>query len=255
MPLINTLESKFGRFAIPGLVNILAGFQVAVWVMLLIQPEFFQFLVLDRGRVFAGEVWRLVTWVFVPATTSPIWLLLMVWVMVMIGRALEQAWGAFRLNLYILGGLLAVMVGALIFGFSPEGAPFYTTMFLAFAMLYPNQELLVFFVLPVKVKYLGMIAGALLLLNFISVPSDRLPILFSIVNFLVAFGPATVKGMGQRAEVSSRRAKFDSAKIPDGEHFFKCAVCGKTDVTDPKQEFRVGVDGEEYCVGCLPKKA
>jgi hypothetical protein len=254
MSLINSLESKFGRFAIPGLVNILAGFQVAVWVMLLLQPDFFNFLVLDRGRVFTGEVWRLVTWAFIPTTGSPIWLFLMVWVMIMIGRALEHAWGAFRVNLYIFGGLLSVMVGALVFGFNPIGVPLYTTLFLAFAMMYPNQELLVFFVLPVKVKYLGMIAGALLLLNFISTPSDRLPILFSVLNFLVAFGPSTIKGWGQRAEVSNRRAKFNSAKLSEGEYFYKCKACGKTDLTDPKQEFRVAEDGEEYCVGCLPKK-
>jgi len=255
MSLINSLETKLGRFAIPGLVNVLAGFQVVVWVMLLLQPEFFQFLLLDRNSVLSGEVWRLVTWAFIPSTASPIWLFLMVWVMVMIGGALEQAWGAFRVNLYMFGGMASVVIGAMIFGYNPVGVTLYTTLFFAFAMLYPNQELLVFFILPVKVKYLGMISGALLLLEFIRAPMDgRLAIAFSVANFFVAFGPSVIKGMSHRAEVSQRRAKFESAKVADGAHFHQCKSCGKTDVSDPKLEFRVAGDDEEYCVNCLAKK-
>lgn len=222
--------------------------------MLLFQPSFLEFLVLDRQSVFAGQVWRLVTWVFIPTAGGPIWILLMVWVMVMIGRALEAAWGAFRLNLYIFGGILPVVIGALIFGFSPSPVTLYTTLFLAFAMLYPNQELLVFFVLPVKVKYLGMIMGAMLLLGFIGATmGERLAMLFSMVNFFVAFVPSTLKSMGQRAEVNQRQAKFKAATELEEEHFHKCEGCGKTDVSDPKLEFRVTAEGDELCAECLAK--
>lgn len=254
MSFINSLESKFGRFAIPGVVTILAGFQVVVWVMLLLQPEFVQFLLLDRGKVFSGEVWRLVTWVFVPMNSSPLWLLLAVMVMMTIGSGIEQAWGAFRLNLYLFSGIFFVIVGVMLLGFRPDGLTLYTTLFLAFAMLFPNFEFLLFFILPVKVKYLGMITGAFLLLDFVSDPSARLPIVFSLMNFFVTFVPGVVKGLGHKAEVSSRRAKFEGAKPPEGSHFYKCRACGKTDLEDPRQEFRVAEDGEEYCVGCLPGK-
>jgi len=254
MSLINTLENKFGRFAIPGLVNILAGFLVVVWLLVLLQPEFQSWLVLNRNAVLGGQVWRLVTWMFVPGTIAPIWMLLTVMVMMTIGGALEQAWGAFRLNLYVLGGVVSVIVGAMVFGFQPEGLALYTTLFLAFAMMFPNFEFMLFFILPVKVKWLGLITGGLLLLNFIDTPASRLPTFFSLLNFFVTFGPSFFKGMKHKAIVTERRSRFESAKLPEGTFFHKCDTCGTTDIDDPKLEFRVTADGGEYCVTCLAKK-
>jgi len=251
---MNTLENKFGRFAIPGLVNILAGFQVVVWLLVLLQPEFVDWLLLDSKSVFKGQLWRLITWMFVPGTMGPIWMLLMVMVMITIGNGLEQAWGAFRLNLYIFGGMISVIIGALIFGFQPQGLTLYTTLFLAFATLFPNFEFMLFFILPVKVKWLGMITGGLLLLSFIESPSAGLPILFSVLNYLVTFGPGFFTGMKQKAKVSERKSRFESAKIPEGTFFHKCDNCGITDVDNPKMEFRVTENDGEYCINCLPKK-
>jgi hypothetical protein len=253
MPLIDKLENKYGRYAIPGLVNILAGFQVVVWLMLLLQPSFREFISLDSAQVLQGQIWRLVTWVFIPSNSSPIWLLLTILVMVTLGNGLEQHWGAFRLNLYLLGGIFFMMIGALIFGFQPEGLTLYTTLFLAFARLFPDFEFYLFFILPVKVKWLGMITGALLLLNFIDTPSARLPIVFSLLNFFIAFGPGFVKGLKQKAIVTERRSRFESAKTPAGSFFHKCDVCGKTDVDDPKLDFRVTADGGEVCENCRKK--
>ncbi|MEY4483700.1 MAG: hypothetical protein RL693_1152 [Verrucomicrobiota bacterium] len=254
MPLLNTLENKLGRYAVPHLVRILAGFQVAVWLMIKLQPEFEVFLLLERTRVFSGELWRLVTWIFVPGQMNPIFLFFAVMIMFTIGDALEDAWGAFRLNLYLFGGVAAVIAGVLIFNFIPSGIMIYTTLFLAFAVLFPDFEFLIFFILPVKVKYLGMITGALMLLNFIDTPGARLPIIFSLLNFIVAFAPGFFKGMSQKAVVTERRMRFNSEKTPEGSFFHKCHQCGKTDVDDSKLEFRVTADGEEYCVNCRPVK-
>ena len=99
-----------------------------------------------------------------------------------------------------------------------------------------------------------MITGALLLLDFLENSIVRLPILFSLLNFFIAFVPILFKRMGQRAEVSSRRARFESAKTPEYEHFHKCHSCGKTDRDDPKMEFRVAADDHEYCANCRGKK-
>ncbi|HSI62723.1 MAG TPA: hypothetical protein VLE43_06380, partial [Candidatus Saccharimonadia bacterium] len=97
---LNSLELRFGRFAIPGLVAILAIIQVATWVLLQMSPQFVLALLLNRGLVEHGEVWRLITWVFVPQWSSPIWLLFGVMLMLMFSSVLDQAWGAFRVNLY-----------------------------------------------------------------------------------------------------------------------------------------------------------
>jgi hypothetical protein len=255
MSLINSLENRYGHHAIPGLVAILAWFQVAVWVLIQLRPEFAGMLHLERHLVLEGQVWRLLTWVFIPGTNSPIWLLFAVMLMVMFSEALDHAWGPFKVNLYVFGGILSMIVGAMVFDASPLGLTLYTSIFFAFAAIAPNFELMVFFILPVKVKWLAAITAALLLLKFIGDPFMRLPILFSLANFFVAFGPSFLRWTRMRGTVAARRARFDSARAPESSWHHKCHACGKTDLDDPKLEFRVGADGEDYCSACRPKKS
>lgn len=254
MSLINTLENKLGRYAIPGLVNILAGFQVIVWVMIKLQPEFGEFIVLDRSAVLHGQLWRLVTWVFVPTANSPIWLFFAVMLMTMMGQGLEQAWGAFRLNLYIFGGIAFVASGAIIFNCAALGIPLYTTILFAFAVFFPDEEFLIFFILPLKVKWIAALSGAVLLLAVLGQPDARLPILFSMLNFLIAFGPGFLKGASQRAVAAERKSRFNSATRPPDSFLHKCHACGKTELDDPKLDFRVNAEGEDICGVCREKK-
>lgn len=255
MSFLNSLENRFGNLAIPGLVAILAWFQVAVWILIRIRPEFAGMLEIERALVFQGQIWRLITWVFLPTAMSPIWLLFAVLLMLMFSEALDRAWGAFRVNLYVFGGIFALILCEMIFPHtSPRGLTLYTSIFLAFAAIAPNFELLLFFILPVKMKWLAALAGAGLILNFLSVPLARLPILFSLLNFFVAFGPGFIRWMKQRGTVADRRARFDAAKAPEGAWLHRCHACGKTDLDDPKLDFRVGADGEDYCNVCRPRK-
>ncbi|RBP42329.1 hypothetical protein DES53_10633 [Roseimicrobium gellanilyticum] len=251
---LNSLENRFGRFAIPGLVAILAIIQVGVWVLLRLSPDFRTTLFLHRALVEHGEVWRLITWVFVPQWESPIWLFFGVMLMLMFSSVLDHAWGAFRVNLYIFSGILFMILGHWFFGAVPEGLTLYASIFLAFCVIVPDFELNLFFILPVKVKYLGMITGGMALLAFIGTPEARSTIFFSHLNFLLAFVPGFIRWMKQRGTVVQRRARFDSAKPPEGTFFHKCANCGKTDLDDPKLDFRVTTDGEEYCTVCRPRK-
>lgn len=254
MSVLNSMENRFGRFAIPGLVAILAGFQAAVWIMLQINKAFITALVLDRDLVLQGQIWRLVTWVFIPTSSNVLWMFFAVMIMMTISGVLDRAWGAFRTNLYIFGGIFSMVVGTLIFDSPPMGLALYTTIFFAFACILPDYEFLVFFILPVKVKYLAMITGALLMLSFISDPSSRGSIFFSLLNFFVAFGPGFVKRLKHRAVVNERRSRFESANRSDTPHFHKCHQCGKTDMDDPHLDFRVTDDGEEYCTVCRPRQ-
>ena len=285
MSLINTLENKFGRHAIPGLVNLIAGCQVAVWILLRFQPGFQDWLALNKTMILHGEVWRLVTFVFLPGHSNPIWMLVSVMLLLMIGRTLEQAWGPFRVNLYILGGIVFSAAGVLLQqqlaidgllrnagmegGLDPEvieqlrgtadvGAMcslwFGMSIFFAFACVVPNYEILLFMILPLKVKYIAMLGGAKLLLDFISAGPLRVPMFFSLLNFFIACAPICWKNFTQRTKVASRRARFESAQRPAGEFFHQCALCRKTELDDPHLEFRVTSDGEEYCSVCNPKK-
>jgi hypothetical protein len=254
MSLINSLENRYGHHAIPGLVAIIAWFQVAVWALIKIRPGFEVFLLLIPELVYHGEVWRLLTWVFIPPDDNPLWLLLAVMLMVLFSQALDHAWGPFKVNLYVFGGIISMIIGAMVFRAPPIGLTLYTSIFFAFAVIAPNYEIMVFFILPVKVKWLAAITGVLLLLSFIDESSMRLPILFSLANFFVAFGPTFLRWIRQRGVVTARRARFDSAKPPEGSWLHRCHACGKTDLDDPKLDFRVGADGEDYCSTCRPKK-
>lgn len=278
MSFINTLENKLGRFAIPHSIRILALFQALVWLMVTVQPGFLEYILLTKEQVLRGEVWRLVTWVMYPGKIHFIFILFATMLLFMMGDALEAAWGAFRVNLFIFGGMLAVIIQVMFFApsmASPhevlknypadlmqvtmqmpmQAMWFNASILLAFACIAPNYEILLYMIIPMKVKWLGMITGALLLLDFLENSIVRLPILFSLLNFFVAFVPIFFKRMGQRAEVSSRRARFESAKTLDYEHFHKCHSCGKTDRDDPKMEFRVAADDHEYCANCRAKKS
>ena len=254
MSLISTLENKFGHLAIPHVVKILAGFQVAVFIMLQLQPEFANFINLSRAQVLHGEVWRLITWVFFPSATNPLWLFFAVMLMFMMGDGLEKAWGAFRLNLYILGGIIAVDVGTVFFGFPPPPLTVYSSIFLAFAVFFPDFEILIFFILPVKVKYLAWLTLAAQFFMVMQTPALWPSVLFGLANYIVAFGPGLLKATKQKAVVMERRARYDSAQLPAGSFFHKCHACSKTELDNPALEFRVATDGEDYCSVCRPKK-
>ncbi len=128
------------------------------------------------------------------------------------------------------------------------------SIFFAFACVVPNYEILLFFILPLKVKYIAMLGGACCCW-ISSIPAAlRVPILFSFLNFFIACGPMFWRHFTQRTKVAARRSRFESAQLPSGSFFHRCAECGKTEVDDATLEFRVTADGEEYCTGCRPKK-
>ncbi len=254
MSVLNSMENRFGRFAIPGLVAIIAGFQAAVWILLQVKPEFIYSLVLVPQLVWMGEFWRLVTWIFIPGTFNPLWMLVAVYLMMTISAVMDRAWGPFRTNLYIFGGAASMVAGAMFFNSPPIGLTLYSSIFIAFACIVPDYELSLFFILPVKVKYLAMVMGAILLLTFIGKPDSRGSVFFSMLNFMIAFGPGLIKSMKQRAVVMERRSRFESANRSDTPHFHKCHQCGKTDMDDPHLDFRVTDDGEEYCTVCRPRQ-
>ena len=134
------------------------------------------------------------------------------------------------------------------------GIWFNSSILLAFACIVPNFEILLFFILPVKVKWIGAFTGAMLLYQAIAIPSAFIPVLFSVLNFLVAFGPAFVHRMKHKGVVTERRARFVAARKSETPHFHQCASCGKTELDDKTLDFRVGADGEEYCSECKPRK-
>jgi len=254
MPLIDRLESRLGRFAIPGLIQAIASLQLLTLLMFMIlQPDarkpFEEYLLLNPEGIMRGEVWRLFTYVVIPSGNvffAVVGAMFMMW----LGRGLDEAWGAFRVNLYVIGGMVCLAAGAVIFGYEAGPAWFHLTTLFAFACIYPNEEILIFFILPVKIKWIAWLAAAGLFLTVLSSPAAVIPVFFALLNFLVAFGPGFIKGSVHVAQVAQRRRRFDEAQPAAGAFFHQCTVCGKTEVDDPALDFRVNDNGDEICTAC-----
>jgi len=255
MPLLDKLESRFGRFAIPGLVQVVAGLQLLTFVLFQLQSEevrahYQNFLALDADLILKGEVWRLVTYIFMPTTKNVLFAILGAMFLVWIGRGLEQAWGAFRQNLYFLGGMFSIAIGALVFGFNESGLLLFQSLLLAFAMIYPNEEILLFLILPVKIKWIAWLAAVLSLLKIFGLPEMAVPIFFAHLNFFITFGPEFVRDRLHMAKVTKKRTQFERASNAGAAFFHQCAVCQKTEVDDATLNFRVNEAGDEICSAC-----
>ena len=253
MNVLDSLEKRFGRFAIPGLIRIVAGFNALVFVLARISPDFVRMLELNRHAVLRGEVWRLVTYIFIPQTDSPIWILFILLFLWYIGEGLERAWGAFRLNLFYLVGMIGTTVAAFFFGSNFSNSMLNASLFFAFANFYPDEVIYIFFILPAKVKWLAWVSAALLLFGFVTSPmSYRMALVAAFANYFIFFGPEMVRAARNRQQVAGRRRRFEEKSRPENEALHHCATCGATEVTNPNLEFRVSRDGEEYCLAHLP---
>jgi hypothetical protein len=259
MTFVSRLEARFGRFAIPGLVQVVAVLQLVTLVLFTIstpeaQKAFIDFLELNPERLMKGEVWRVVSHVFLPRSLSLIWALIGAMFLMWVGRGLEEAWGAFRVNLFVLGGIFSLTVGALIFGYVGGGLFLFQTLLFAFAVFYPNEEIMLFFVIPIKVKWLAIIGAAILAFSVLGNPGLFWQVLFANLNFLVAFGPSFLQYSANRAKVMERKSRFEAAMPPEGSFFHQCHLCKKTELDDKTLDFRVTAEGDEICNVCREGK-
>src|ERR1700716_3353371 len=162
MTWLDKLEKRIGFIAIPGLIRIVVAFNVVVFLLVQLNPDFRFVLALDPARIRHGEVWRLVTYIFLPQSFSLLGMLLLLWFLWFIGEGLERAWGAFRLTLYYLVGMIGTTIAAFFFGSNFSNSMLLMSLFLAFAHFYPEEIIYILFILPVRIKWLAWIAGAFL---------------------------------------------------------------------------------------------
>ena len=262
MSWISWLEARIGFLGIPRLMQMIAVLNGLVYILHLFQPTYVFALLLIPDRILHGEVWRLVSYIFVPEmllrsgnpALQPIFLLIYLWFLVWMGDALEQAWGPFRVTLYYLLGMVVVTIAAFFFGGGGLFAFLLNmSLFFAFATLYPDIQIYVLFVLPLKVKWLAFIFLAPLMLELIMGSlATKAAILVSFLNYFAFFAPAMFTNLQTHAETGSRRRSFES-KSAGEETMHQCAVCKRTEKDNPELEFRVAGDGEEYCLDHLPR--
>ena len=255
---LDKLERKLGRFAIPNLtVYLLAGYVIGFAVVLLM-PELLGWLTLEPALIVRGQVWRVISWVLITPTTQPISLLFLVLLYYSLGTALERTWGTYRYNVYIFSGLFFTVLAVFIFyavyyfGFGMEISlssvglisTNYITMsiFLAFAAIYPEMEVYLYFILPIKMKWMALVYAAMALYYFVSRGAvTRVAIGASLLNFVIFFlSTRNLKRYSPKER--ARKARFRQQSAPHMQYSngakHRCAVCGRTELDDPCLEFR-----------------
>ncbi|MBI5239296.1 MAG: hypothetical protein HY926_02390 [Elusimicrobia bacterium] len=236
------LERRFQRWAVPDLTRLLVAGQVLLYIAGQMGAPIHERGAFIPELALAGQWWRFLSFIFIPPLANPLFAFFAWYLFYLMGSALEGRWGALRYDLFLLAGYALTVAAALLVPGLPATNVFIGgSVFLAFAFLYPDFELLILFILPVKVKWLALLTwlsyGFQLLFGGWQ---TRLLVLASVGNFLLFFGRDILRLMK-----SGHRRMADMAREASGvqEPFHRCAVCGVTDVSHPTMDFR-------YCPEC-----
>ncbi len=268
--MLDKLEKKFGRYAINNLIiYLLCGYLIGYLLEFgerFTGVPYISYLTLEPYYIIHGlQLWRIFTWIVIPPSTSLIWALFMFLLYYQLGTALERTWGAFYFNAYIFGGMIFTVLGAflsyflyfishgsMVMGIGNITSTYYINLsiFLAFASCFPDNEVLLYFIIPIKMKWMSIfyiviigieIIGDILAGSWIS----AIPIIASLLNFGIFFMMSrnmtryNPKDIHRRAEFR-RQATPPRTKYRDGTPIarHKCAVCGRTEISNPELEFR-----------------
>ena len=291
---MSKFEKKFGKYAIKNISLALIMCYACGYLISWINPSFFNYLTLNPYEIlFHGQVWRLVTWLIVPPESFSFFTLIMLYFYYSLGTTLERTWGTYRYNVYLFLGMIFTAVGAFVlmgysylfeaeavalYGaenyfavFASRFSTYYVNMsiFLAFASTFPNMQVLLLFLILIKVKVLGIIYGVMLVYQFVTgygnglisyggmvMPAqlltigDRFVIGASLLNFVVFF--LTGRSMIHMSPKQVKRRQEFKREVKKTVRVtrHKCAVCGRTEETNPELEFRFCSKCEgnyEYC--------
>lgn len=271
---MSEFEKKFGRYAVSNLSLKLVVLYVIGYVLYYVQPTIFSLLTLDVFAILHGQIWRIVSWLLVPPAggSNFFFVAIMLYFYYNIGTSLERVWGDYKYNVYIFLGIILTILSAFLWigfmrisGVSGEdleyvsrlGASYFSTyyinmsIFLAFALTFPEAQVYLFFILPIKVKYLGWIDVGFLVLSMITGNSaDRFVIGAALLNVLLLFMRSRNWMSYSPGEVR-RRQKFRKSveegrkmsQAGDKGTLHRCAICGRTEKDGDGLEFR-------YCTKC-----
>lgn len=290
---MSDFERKFSKYAVRDLSLKLIILYLAGYVIYYLKPEILYHMTLNPYAIVHGQVWRLVSWLMIPPSTSNLFFIaVMMFFYYSIGTSLERVWGAWRYNVFIFTGILLTIVSAFLwmgftyltggggtlaqvgagsyFGYySLAFSTYYINMgiFFAYALTFPEAMVLLFFIIPVKVKWLGLLDVAYLVFEFLQATSaTRFAIAATFVNIAIlylrshrsvrrSYSGRTMEDIFHSA-VGTGASKNRSAgpvrrqMRPAGAVVHRCAICGRTQADNPDLEFRYCSKcegGQEYC--------
>lgn len=247
---INKIERKFGHLAIKRLMYYIIIFNALVLLLYQIYPPIYYFLALIPELVLKGEFWRLITYVFIPPTFNLFWAIFTLYFYYLVGTSLENEWGSSKFNLYYLTGMFGTTIGAFITGGDTTALYLNLSLFLAFARIYPDFQMLLFFIIPVKIKYLAWLNWIFLGFTVLTSPlTTKIAALIAVGNYFIFFGKETIQSLKLKRQVHYNRKKFFD-EIANTPPIHKCAVCGITEKDDRRMDFsycKECGDDYEYC--------
>ena len=232
MNMLNKMERKFGRYHIDNLMLYIVIGTLIVYAFQFLFPDIplWGFMTFDRDAILHGQIWRVVSFVFIPESTNPISMVFWLYFYWFIGSNLESYWGSFNFNIFYLSGVLFSAISGFITGYATNHF-LNLSLFLAMAVIAPNMQLLLFFFIPVKMKWLAWLDVAVLIYAFIPVSAIslaiqykmsfsafwhimnsywdiRLAILLSILNFLLFFGGGFLRMIRDKFKYHKMRSNF-----------------------------------------------
>lgn len=291
-------ERKYGRYAIPNLaLYLILGYVIGYFIQW-INPEMYSYLSFNPYMIFHGQVWRLVTWVLAPPAEFGIFAIIMLILYYQLGRGLETTWGTYRFNVYLFSGMLFTVAGSLIlygilcllyhtgilemssvisamYGSGYVDVPsffgaiigtcvstYYINMsiFLAYAFTYPEEQLLLYFIIPVRMKWFGWLYAVLIVVDMVNAFSFHIIygviiavlIVVSLLNFILYMvlgkhcGRFNIKQAKRRKSYRQSMRNATPKTYENGARH-KCAICGRTELDNQELTFR-------YCSKCSGNK-
>ena len=258
MKFIDKLERKFGNRGIENLTIYIIVSYVLGYALMYINPGALSMLSLNVSKILHGQIWRLVTWIiYPPSTSSALWFVIAIlFFYYPISASLERTWGSFRFTVYILSGMIFTVISAFILYFITggvldaylNGSQFSTyyislSIFLAYALTYPDMKVLLYFVIPIKMKWMAIVYAALVVYDIVRYFMGgawfmALPIITSLLNFIIFFLGSNRNRFSPK---QARRRTIYQKKVhvaSQNNTHHRCAICGRTEKDDENLEFR-----------------
>ena len=211
-PINYDLERRLRRYSIANLMKYIVIGQGIVFLLLYIWPslgvQVYSMISLNRAALLRGQLWRLLTFIFVPPSSSPIFIIFALYFYYMIGLGLESRWGKVRFNLYYLVGMVGAWITCLLTGYA-DNIFLNLSLFFGFAAIYPNEEVLLMMIIPIKMKYLALIDAAIYLYSFIvGSASTRVAIVLCLLNVFLFLGGDLIHTIRRESQYWKTRYNF-----------------------------------------------
>ena len=235
---IDTFCRKHPGFGIPHLMKYLTIANVVLWVLNMVNSRILYYMTFNPAMILHGQIWRLISFVFIPPSSGML-AVISFYFYYMIGNTIENNWGTAKFTLYLLTGIvISVLFGFILYfiagiNISLNAQYLYLSLFFSFAALYPDMTVLLFFIIPIKMKWLAIVDAAYFVMSIFSMsfPVNLLPVL-AILNFFLFCGNDLFRALGlNRGWDHSSRFGGSGFRGSSGNGSFRSGGAGSRDTT------------------------